>query len=175
MSDAQPAAVLVPVFRGPRRELRIVLIRRTARGIHGGQIAFPGGRPESGDDSPLATALRETREEIGLPPERVTVLAELPRVATRSSRFEIRPFLGRAAPAGPWRPCLAEVEAVLTPRVEDLADPAAHRRARVQPPGWAEPIEVAALQPDPETVIWGATYRILVPLLGPLLEGEWDV
>lgn len=175
MPKPQPAAVLVPLYRDDSECLRVVLIRRTGRGIHGGQIAFPGGRPEAGDASALATALRETHEEIGLAPERVTVIEHLPMVQTRSSQFEIQPFLGRIAPTGPWRPGIDEVEAVLTPSVEALADPRAHRPARVRPPGWHESLDVAALQPDADTVIWGATYRILLPLLGPLLEGHWDV
>src|SRR5262249_56450281 len=72
------AAVLVPVFRDVGGRLRIVLIVRTDHGLHGGQLAVPGGKHDAGDESLLATALREAREEIGV--EQVDVLAELPTV-----------------------------------------------------------------------------------------------
>ena len=65
------AAVLVPVFRDAAGLLRLVLIVRTDRGLHGGQLAVPGGKVDPGDESLLATALRETEEEIGLAPEQV--------------------------------------------------------------------------------------------------------
>ena len=58
------AAVLVPVFRDAAGLLRLVLIVRTDRGLHGGQLAAPGGKVDPGDESLLATALRETEEEI---------------------------------------------------------------------------------------------------------------
>ena len=68
------AAVLVPVFRDLTGELHLVMIRRTAGGLHGGQLAFPGGRPESEDGSMLETAIRETQEEIGLGRDRIQIL-----------------------------------------------------------------------------------------------------
>ena len=62
------SAVLAPVYSRSAGSLRLVFIRRGPRGIHGGQIAFPGGRREPGDADLLATALREAHEEIGLDP-----------------------------------------------------------------------------------------------------------
>jgi len=171
----EPAAVLVPVFRDRDDQLRVVLIRRAEHGIHGGQIAFPGGRPERGDRSLIATALRETHEEIGLAGDRVEILAHLPRVHTRSSRFDIQPFLARVAPPARWLPSAEEVAAVLTPTVASLAEPGIRRRTRVLPPGWDEPLHVPVLEPAPDMVIWGATYRILVPLLAPLRDGRWEI
>ena len=69
--------MLAPVFRDERGELRLVLIVRTDRGHHGGQLAFPGGRVDPRDESLVATALREAEEEIGLDPSLVAVVAEL--------------------------------------------------------------------------------------------------
>ncbi|HEY3110169.1 MAG TPA: NUDIX domain-containing protein, partial [Chloroflexota bacterium] len=65
MSERRPveAAVLAPVYRDAEGRLRLVLILRGPRGVHGSQIALPGGRREPGDRDLLATALREAEEE----------------------------------------------------------------------------------------------------------------
>jgi len=71
-----PAAVLIPIVA--RSELSVLLTKRTATlARHAGQIAFPGGRIDDGDASPVAAALREAHEEIGLDPARVSVLGTL--------------------------------------------------------------------------------------------------
>ena len=72
------AAVLIPVYRSQDNELHIVMILRNPVGVHGGQIAFPGGKRDPEDGTMLDTALREVREELGLIVERNDVLAELP-------------------------------------------------------------------------------------------------
>jgi 8-oxo-dGTP pyrophosphatase MutT (NUDIX family) len=88
------AAVLVPVLDRPDG-LRLLLTERAAHlKHHAGQISFPGGRVEAGDASPLATALREAEEEIGLRPNQVEVLGPLPAHVTTVSGFFIQPYLG---------------------------------------------------------------------------------
>lgn len=169
------AAVLVPVYRDTQGVLRLVLIRRTDAGIHAGQIALPGGRVEAGDASLADTALRETFEEIGVAPERVEILATLRRVRTRSSNFEIHPFLGRIRQPVTWRTQASEVAAVLTPSIETLARPGCLTSTRVHPSVWSESRRVPCLLPGEDIVVWGATYRILRPLLRPLLAGRWTV
>jgi len=73
-----PAAVLVPLVDHPAGLTVLLTQRAEALRKHGGQISFPGGRIEVGDDGPLAAALRETREEIGLDTARVHVIGYLP-------------------------------------------------------------------------------------------------
>ncbi len=169
------AAVLVPVYRDTQGVLRVVLIRRTDAGIHAAQIALPGGRVETGDASLADTALRETFEEIGVAPERVEILATLRRVRTRSSNFEIHPFLGRIRQPVAWHPQASEVAAVLTPSIETLTRPGCLTSTRVHPSVWSESRRVPCLRPDEDIIVWGATYRILRPLLRPLLDGRWTV
>ncbi|MDX1609113.1 MAG: CoA pyrophosphatase [Halofilum sp. (in: g-proteobacteria)] len=175
MTQPRQAAVLVPVYRDRNDRLRIALIRRVERGIHAGQIALPGGRVEAGDTSRAATALRETWEEIGVASDAVEILARLRPVRTRSSDYLIQPFLGRIEPPARWRPQPGEVAAVLTPTVAELAAPGRLGRAVVQPAGWPEPRRVPCLYLDETTFVWGATYRILRPLLVPLQAGRWPV
>ncbi len=133
------AAVLVPVFRDREGRARLVLIVRAERGVHGGQLAFPGGVREPGDASLLETALREAAEEIGLARERVEVLEALPVFETRSTGFAIAPFLARIAPPHAWRPAPDEVAGVLEPALDELADPAARGTS----------LERVSLRPDP--------------------------
>ena len=76
-SDARQAAVLVPLYVDAG-ELWTLLTRRTEDlPHHKGQIAFPGGKQDDGDDSVAAAALREAQEEVGLPADRVALIAEL--------------------------------------------------------------------------------------------------
>lgn len=175
MTSPEQAAVLVPVFRARDGTPRVVLIRRVEHGLHGGQIGFPGGRLEPGDASHAAAALREAHEEIGLAPDRVEVLAALRPVSTRSTGFEIRPFLARIRPPPAWRPQRGEVSEVLTPSLARLAERRRLTTVPITPPTLAVARRVPCLRLDEDTVIWGATYRILRPLLRPLLADRWPV
>ena len=112
------------MFRDAEGVLRILLLLRTDRGVHGGQLGLPGGRPEPGDGGFLATALREAEEEVGLPPAQVEVLAALDPLETLATGWRVHPFLGRVPADVEWRPQPDEVVRVLTPSVEALGDPA---------------------------------------------------
>ena len=89
MPELQDAAVLVPLFRDDQGELRLVLVRRGEGGIHGGQLAFPGGRREADDRTPLDTAIREACEETGLSRDAIEVLDRLPVIETGSRMDEV--------------------------------------------------------------------------------------
>jgi len=167
------AAVLVPVFRDPVGDLRIVLIVRAEGGVHGGQIAFPGGRSDPGDASPLDTALREAEEEIGLTRDRVHVLDALPVLETRSTGFRIAPFLARVAPPAHWTPDPREVVQVIEARALDLAAAEARGEAEMRFFGIPRPERVRFLKIG-DARLWGVSLRILEPLLPRLLEAGFE-
>ena len=154
------AAVLALVFADDEQILRLVLTKR-ARTLnsHAGQLSFPGGKPHPEDAGPVATALRETHEEIGVPPSRVEVLGFLPII--RTVRFAL-PMLGVVArlegrPA--FTPSPDEVERIITPSLESLADP--HNwidRSWAGVPLWFSDISGEWL--------WGATAHLVRVLLG---------
>jgi 8-oxo-dGTP pyrophosphatase MutT (NUDIX family) len=169
----QAAAVLVPLFRGPGADRRVLLVRRTDAGVHGGQIAFPGGKRDPRDRSFAETAVRETQEEVGLDPSRVDVLARLPVVRTLSTGFRIYPYLARVRPSSPWRANPREVAEILEVRIDDLLDPAGYGEEDWQLPGWPAPRRVRFFRIG-EGKLWGATYRILHPLLPRIASGEWE-
>ena len=169
-----PASVLVPIFRGEDGGTGLLLVRRAAGGIHGGQLAFPGGKQDPGDASLLDTALREVFEEIGLAREAITILEQLPTLETQTSRFSITPFLARIVPARPWRSHEAEIAEVLEVPVADLALPDAHGEAIEAFPTWKEPQRITFYRVGPYR-LWGASYRILRPILPRLTTGHWEL
>lgn len=168
------SAVLVPVFRDAAGEATLVLVRRSSYGVHGGQLAFPGGKREPADASLLDTALRETEEEIGLPRAAISVLAAMPAVQTRSSGFHIAPYLARIAPPPTWRVQPTEIAEVLQVPLRHLADPAHAGQETWQLPGWPAPEVVPFWRVGPHH-LWGATYRIVHALLPRLLAEEWEL
>jgi 8-oxo-dGTP pyrophosphatase MutT (NUDIX family) len=169
------AAVLLPVWRDGEGRLRLVLVRRSAGGRHGGQLALPGGNREPGDADLLATALREAEEEIGLPRDGVEVVAELPPVDTRSTGFRVHPYLGRLTrPPGAWRLHAAEIAGVVDVAVADLAAPGATREELVSFPTWPQPRRTPVI-PIGDELLWGVTLRIVEPVLPRLLAGEWEL
>ena len=165
--------MLAPVFRDERGELRLVLIVRTDRGHHGGQLAFPGGRVDPRDESLVATALREAEEEIGLDPSLVAVVAELPPVRSGPTNMDVHAFLGRIPAGLAWRPSPDEVVEVLTPSVAELWDPALRREHLFTNALWPEGLLVDGI-PVGERVLWGMTLRLLDDLVPRLLAGEWE-
>jgi 8-oxo-dGTP pyrophosphatase MutT (NUDIX family) len=168
------SAALLPVYRDADGDVRLVFIRRSEGGLHGGHLAFPGGKRDPHDASLLQTALREAEEEIGLPADAVQVLAELPAVETRTSGFTIHPFLARIVRPPYWRPCEREVAEVLEVKLRELSASEAHH------PAAAPELSALEVQRIPfyrvgRYQLWGATYRILHPLLPRLMVGEWAV
>ncbi len=166
--------MLAPVFRDGDDVLRILLLLRTDHGIHGGQLGLPGGRPEPGDADFLATALRETEEEVGLAAADVEVLAALDPLETVQTGWRVHPFLGRVPGDHPWRPQPTEVAALLTPSVELLGDPTRRTRLPFTSSYFRTPLEVEGIDVDGH-VLWGMTLRLLDDLVPRLLAGEWAI
>lgn len=165
--------MLVPVFRDEDGRLRLVLIVRSDRGLHGGQLAVPGGKVDADDETLLATALREAEEEIGLSPADVDVIAELAPVRSGPTDFEVHAFLGRIPHGVQWRPNADEVTEVLTPAVDELWDPELRRELLFTSAHWPEGLLVDGI-PVGDRVLWGMTLRLLDDVVPRLLAGEWE-
>jgi len=164
MTEPTRAAVLVPVCVVDDAAHVVFIQRSHDAPVHGGDIAYPGGRYDPArDDSLLATALREAEEEIGLAAAAVELLQALPEVRTLSSNFLIAPFAGRIPHPYAFATDPREVAALLTIPVAQLHAPAARQRVPRRLTNGVD-VTVDAFVVGPH-VIWGATYRITEELL----------
>jgi 8-oxo-dGTP pyrophosphatase MutT (NUDIX family) len=154
--------VLLPLFvRGG--QLWIVFTKRTESvEHHRGQISFPGGAEEPGDRTLFHTALRESEEELGIRPSDVLPLGRLSPIYTVTN-FYVEPFVAAIPQPYEFRPEEAEIAEILEVPVPALLDPAILERKPF--PGREELVLYYHYQ---ESVIWGATARILSELLEAL-------
>ncbi|MEH3047768.1 CoA pyrophosphatase [Sphingomonas adhaesiva] len=152
------AAVLVPIT--DRARPGVILTQRTETlRKHAGQVAFPGGRIDPGEDA-VAAALREADEEIALPPSAVEVIGASDRYRTGTG-FSITPIVGVVPPDLVLRPSEAEVASVFEVPLDFLLDSANHRRASAMWQG-QERFYYEMLWEDRR--IWGATAGMIVNL-----------
>jgi 8-oxo-dGTP pyrophosphatase MutT (NUDIX family) len=152
------AAVLVPMHGWPEHPGLVFTERRSDLKRHAGEISFPGGRRDDGEEL-IETALREAEEEIGLARDNVEVVGALPPIGTFVTNYKITPFVGLIAEGMRFEPNPAEVESVLLASLEDLA--AAYEKRRLVRRG--VPIKTDTYLVG-DKLIWGATARILAML-----------
>lgn len=155
----RPAAVLVAVTDRP--DPGVILTQRTETlRNHAGQIAFPGGSIDPEDDGPVAAALREAEEEIGLARSGVHVIGttEIYRTVTG---FDVTPVVGVVAPDLPFAPEEREVAEVFEVPLSFLLDHANHVRTQAEWQGTQRHYYEIAWG---DRRIWGATAAILVNL-----------
>jgi 8-oxo-dGTP pyrophosphatase MutT (NUDIX family) len=155
-----PAAVLVPIV-DHSAGLTVLLTERSADlKNHAGQISFPGGRIEAIDDGPVAAALRETHEEIGLDARYIDVFGYLPDHLIISG-YRVTPVVAFVRPGFELKLDRSEVTDAFEVPLDFLLDPANHK-ARRRKLGEGE-IEVYDI-PYGERNIWGATAGMLMTL-----------
>ena len=157
--DLMPAAVLVAVVDRPAPTVILTERPRTMR-KHPGQISFPGGRIDPGDDGPVAAALREAEEEIALPRDAVQLvgMADVYRTITG---FEVTPVVGVVPPGLPLRPQPGEVAAMFEAPLDYLLDPS---RQMVRTVEW-QGRDRSYYEIEWEgRRIWGATAAMIVNL-----------
>lgn len=164
--ELRDSAVLAPFLLREGEPRLLFTLRQTHLRRHAGQVSFPGGARDPGDATPLHTALREMREELGVPEQSVEVLGMLDEIPT-TSEFRVIPYVGVLDPAVPLRPDTGEIAELLEIPVAALQSPGVRRMEKRFYRGAER--EVYFYEVGQHT-IWGATARILKNLLEVLAE-----
>jgi 8-oxo-dGTP pyrophosphatase MutT (NUDIX family) len=158
--EPRPASVLVPLVVRDNG-VHVLLTQRTAHLTdHGGQISFPGGRVEEGDADAVATALRESEEEIGLPSRVVDVLGRLPEYRTVTG-YRVTPVVALIEQPFTLRLDTFEVSEAFEVPLAFLMDPANHERRLYRYADIARTFYAMPYHAGRRYFIWGATAAML--------------
>ncbi len=169
-AGGRASAVLVLFGAGPAGPDLLFIVRSAGLRLHAGQPAFPGGAVDAGDAGPVAAALREAAEEVGLDPAGVNVVGTMPEAFIPPTGFRVVPVLAWWRQPGVVAPVdTGEVAAVARVSVAELADPAARLMTR-GPGGFLLPaFRVRGM------LIWGFTAALVDRLLALAgWERAWD-
>lgn len=150
----------------------VIFVKRAEHvSSHSGQVAFPGGMWEPPDSSLLMTALRESEEEIALPPQQVEMLASLP---PRHTRFDVRvtPYIGLVPPGLDLVPEPAELETLFQVPLSYLANPANLTTTRFSLFDGDYEVSCYLFQ---QYCIWGFTLGIAAEFLELVLDVRLDL
>ncbi|MDP8225164.1 MAG: CoA pyrophosphatase [Candidatus Lernaella stagnicola] len=162
-----PAAVLVPLLRDGDGD-RLLFTRRTDKvEHHKGQISFPGGRQDPGENL-LECALRETEEEVGVDRADVEILGRLDDTWT-PSRYVISPYVGLVRHPYEFVISEDEIDDLLIVELERLLNPAHYTEQEMHHEGRSALVPFFHVD---EIIIWGATARILKQFLFRTYEWE---
>tara|TARA_R110000850_G_scaffold277086_1_gene422289 strand:- start:13987 stop:14628 length:642 start_codon:yes stop_codon:yes gene_type:complete len=159
-SSARRAGVMVLFYPDENEITKLILIlRKTYKGVHSGQVGFPGGRYEMEDSDMQDTALRETEEEIGIPRSHILVYKQLSEIYIPPSNFMVHPYLGITEQTPRFIPQESEVEALIEVPLLHFLDESIIITRKLTT-SYAVDIEVPAFQLN-DFVVWGATAMIL--------------
>ncbi|MEP0305027.1 MAG: CoA pyrophosphatase, partial [Maribacter dokdonensis] len=137
----------------------LLILRKTYKGVHSNQVAFPGGKEEKSDDGLLTTALRETYEEVGVAPKDITVIKEISEIFIPPSNFMVQPYIGLYRNPKPFVKQDAEVELILEVPLSDFLDDTLVVSKKMTT-SYAVDIEVPAFKLN-GYIVWGATAMMM--------------
>lgn len=160
IKNSKKAAVMALFYPNLNNETHLVLIKRkTYKGVHSAQFAFPGGRLETSDVNLMHTALRETEEEIGVPQQTVNVIKALSELYIPPSNFTVFPYVGTTVNTPTFIRQETEVEAIVEIALQHFLNDDVVSSTKVQTSYNVE-VEVPAFNLN-GNVVWGATAMML--------------
>ena len=163
--DLIPASVLVPLVQRPSGTTMLLTMRTPHMKDHAGQIAFPGGRRDPEDVDDIATALRETQEEVGIGADSIRILGSIAPYVTRTG-YAVTPIVGAVNPDIAPRPDPFEVDEIFEVPFAFLLDRANHQRHSRTINGTERHFYA---MPYGDYFIWGATAGMIVNLVDILM------
>ena len=145
-----------------------LILRNSYPGVHSSQVGFPGGKVEKTDKNLIMTALRETHEEVGIPPEKIQIIRPFSEIYIPPSNFLVTPYMGIAYEELKFTPDVKEVKCVLEFSIAELLDD--NRITKVMmTTSYASEIEVPAFLVE-KYIVWGATAMMMSELKETILH-----
>ena len=160
--NPRKAAVMMLFYPSNEKTNIILILRNSYKGVHSSQIAFPGGKVEDFDASLMHTALRETHEEIGVSPEKITVIRPFSEVYIPPSNFMVSPFLGYSNETLIFKLDPNEVAGIIEFPIEDFLDDSIVVNQKMDT-SYSQSIDVPSFKIK-EHYVWGATAMMLSEL-----------
>ncbi len=159
--NPKKAGVMALFYPDTNNTTHLLLILRKShpKDIHSNQIGFPGGKAEKQDVDLMATALRETWEEVGVSPEKIEVIKECSEIYIPPSNFEVKPFMGVHRTSALFIPQESEVAALIQVSLADIMDDTNFFTENLTT-SYAQNVTVPAFKLNGYTV-WGATGMML--------------
>lgn len=167
-AEREKASVLIPIETNEEPEL-ILTLRSSNLDAHGGEVAWPGGKQDEGETL-VETALRETHEEIGVPPEKIEVIGELRPFVSKHGLLVV-PFVALIESGTAMTPNLEELDAIFKVPVKWLLDDPRSDTNQIERSG--ELLNIPVYNYDGHC-IWGLTAVILKELLIHGFDVEMD-
>jgi 8-oxo-dGTP pyrophosphatase MutT (NUDIX family) len=167
--DSATAAVLILLFPDKSQINTVFIQRPNYKGVHGGQISFPGGKREKSDKTIEATALREAAEETGINPDEVTITGTLTPLFIPVSNILVTPVTGYSDRKPDFVPDSQEVLFTIEAAISHFTDPGIIKTGPFDVRG--EQIDIRYF-PYNGHIIWGATAMILNELLALIRRGD---
>ncbi|TVR38772.1 MAG: CoA pyrophosphatase [Bacteroidia bacterium] len=163
------SSVLILLYPDAHNEVSTVMMQRpTYDGVHSGQISFPGGRYEKSDGNLQLTAIRETHEEIGIPPHKIEIINRLTDLYIPPSNYIVSPFIGLLQETPVFKPDKKEVERLITIPLKLFLGEKSIQKVPIRlSNGQTFHTPCYLINGD---VIWGATAMIMAEFLALLEE-----
>ena len=157
-SNAILSSVLILLYKDGNVLKTVFILRQTYDGIHSGQVSFPGGRLEKKDKSLIETALRESREEVHIDPDKVQILGTLSEMYIPPSNYLVLPVVGYQPSRPDFIPEKSEVAKIIEADFDFLFDDSLVKETTLDVQGYK--IQAPYFDVNGH-IIWGATAMIL--------------
>jgi len=163
MKEAKKAGVMALFYPDMQYNTKMVLIlRKSYKGVHSAQVAFPGGKVEPEDQSLQYTAIRETEEEIGVPSTHIEIVKPLTKMYIPPSNYNIYPFLGITPQTPAFKKQVEEVEELIEIGLNHFLDDS-NVVESIVPTSYDVNVRVPAFKLNGH-IVWGATAMVLSEL-----------